>query len=130
MCFRLKHEKFRGVLYAFWELPLHALDGLLEKVPLLWRVVPPYKKGHVYAFRRLGRTGASTICSWAVAATEQDCASDWHSSTLPDPAPVDRCAFGVPPKEATPDDIYDYVTGPGKARYRLVYSNREGRRKQ
>lgn len=69
--------------YSYWKVAMHTLDWVLQGA---------------YVFRRLGSMDRYPICSWLVAQA------------------YDRGAwitFDVDPGQASPDDIWDYVTRRG-----------------
>lgn len=76
--------RYRGRMYGFLKIPLHALD---------WALARAIGRQDVYAFRRVGRLDRYPICSYLVAKAF---------------SAVDR-NFGARPTQAQPDDMWDYV---------------------
>jgi hypothetical protein len=89
-----KAKSYIGDQYGWWKLLLHAAD---------WQLFASTGKD-LYFFRRLAFIDKYPICSWVVANAYSRAGYD----------------FGVPPNEASPHDIQDFVeTHPEK--YELVF---------
>jgi hypothetical protein len=91
-----KMRDYLGRKYGWMKIVFQGIDGILGKIFF----------ADIYLARRLACMDRYPICSWVVAFA-------YHR--------VVGLLFGVPPNEATPDDILDYIKAhPGEGWVRIV----------